>query len=675
MSNNILVDKLFASLQGLDDYSLELLSRLHKKNNSTDQELPNYISKMFSQLYMILQPVKDQYVKKDDVQTSVSLKPVSLDRKSVEEVSRILESFRTGLIDSEDPDIIQLQKVILTYSLLILIIVSNQVLLSNTLPLMDDLAYYDSVLSSQSSVALYAIQTLPLTIKKIFETLYKEAIGRSSQVDSGMSTQSLSTPSWLPKAFESYYLAIVKWSRLLLDSTNNNIRSLLASPTSFLVETNRNTRGKAKMFMKTVINLPVYYSTLQLKEKRKKVAALQHHNTMRLGFLLSEVPSFKFDINNPDLRLSKDIEIVSRIQAIYGEPDNGFELNTNPSASLQDAFKTISQVYSDLLPKYKNKIRHQRIKAQQPANVFKYWVVLVGVGLYGPGLAYTAITNRDAILEWVKLNFVETVVGFWKNWILEPFNNILKTIRHDDTSRIAIMSQQSLSSDLESLERMVLEYSLDNYSYITDTSAANIDKESIYAAIDQSVKSGNLELLMKGYEHDLKSPLKSILTGDMLRNILIQIQKTKVDGSLAISGIDKILKSQELVFGIVAASPSLLIVWYMIGSIRTYLRHGYFIKFTNKVKVNVLRSMNNFERLLTIQATKDDKTVTDYYNEGLLYLELINLRKMGLKLLPAYAKADWVRDINDLSGSDSTSEFKLMTVHRMSNTYSSFFSF
>jgi nuclear control of ATPase protein 2 len=39
------------------------------------------------------------------------------------------------------------------------------------------------------------------------------------------------------------------------------------------------------------------------------------------------------------------------------------------------------------------------------------------------------------------------------------------------------------------------------------------------------------------------------IRGDLIRALLIQVQKTKVDVELAMSGIDTLLKSQELVFG------------------------------------------------------------------------------------------------------------------------------
>ena len=39
------------------------------------------------------------------------------------------------------------------------------------------------------------------------------------------------------------------------------------------------------------------------------------------------------------------------------------------------------------------------------------------------------------------------------------------------------------------------------------------------------------------------------IRGNLVRALLIQVQKTKVDVELAVNGIDALLKSQELVFG------------------------------------------------------------------------------------------------------------------------------
>jgi len=52
---------------------------------------------------------------------------------------------------------------------------------------------------------------------------------------------------------------------------------------------------------------------------------------------------------------------------------------------------------------------------------------------------------------------------------------------------------------------------------------------------------------------------------------LIQIQKSKVDLELAMSGIDRLLKSQELLFGAVGIAPAFLILWGMKNGLNKLL--------------------------------------------------------------------------------------------------------
>jgi nuclear-control-of-ATPase protein 2 len=68
-------------------------------------------------------------------------------------------------------------------------------------------------------------------------------------------------------------------------------------------------------------------------------------------------------------------------------------------------------------------------------------------------------------------------------------------------------------------------------------------------AIANAVKEGDLTPVLRAYERDLRSPFVGTVRGDLVRALLIQIQKTKVDVEIAISGINSLLKSQELVFG------------------------------------------------------------------------------------------------------------------------------
>jgi len=56
--------------------------------------------------------------------------------------------------------------------------------------------------------------------------------------------------------------------------------------------------------------------------------------------------------------------------------------------------------------------------------------------------------------------------------------------------------------------------------------------------------------------------------------LFIQVQKAKVDINQALSGIDKLLRSQELTFAFVGVAPALSLVYISAGYIRGLLAGG-----------------------------------------------------------------------------------------------------
>ncbi|KAG7841095.1 hypothetical protein KL942_002083 [Ogataea angusta] len=635
MSINLLADRSAKSLAALNETGLEVLSRLELSNSKSPKSL--LVQELFSETYSLLKPLQDKTVHSKYY------------KQLLHKLTRVLSHFKDGLIEPQDKDLAQLQYLISFYATIALVTVSSHILLNHTLKVSEDIDYYDKVLSSNLNTCVYTIQTLPVTLKKGFDSLVSEAVRKS--VNSA-STENLA-PSWVPQRFSSFCSNIIKWIRFLIDATSQNLRHLLLSPTGFLVEKHRKTNSIVRHFVSTVVGLPIAYCKMEAKHKRDTLEELKHENVEKLGFLLKEMP-YNSLAEQPDAISS----FIPKLAGLY-----------LPSASyiadhsLETSLRSLSLLF-ETLPQMKKELELKYGQNQEPRRLLKYWLPICAALWYGPNLAYDLVSKREAIFNWLKLNLVDTTVGFWHNWIVEPFNNILRTIRHDENSRIAIMSQKSLSSDLESLERMVLEYSLDNQAYFGQSEGMSQDMAEL---VKREVAQGNLEIVMKGYENDLKSPLKSIILGDMVRNLLIQVQKMKVDGALAMSGIDKIIRSQELVFGFVAASPSCLIVWYMAKVVRSYLKTGYFIKFTRDTKIALRRSLSNLERLVDLELTTSDSST--YFNEGLLLLELVNLRKLGLQILPVYARQDWIRDLNDLSDQNYDYNFKLMTISRIWNSY------
>ncbi|KAG8678750.1 Nuclear control of ATPase protein 2 [Ceratobasidium sp. 394] len=124
-----------------------------------------------------------------------------------------------------------------------------------------------------------------------------------------------------------------------------------------------------------------------------------------------------------------------------------------------------------------------------------------------------------------------------------------------------VISKAGMRSDLDSLERMVISLSTEKLSYTPDQ----------IAELTKQIREGDLTEVMKLYEDDIKTPFKSVIMGTLVRTLLIQIQKTKVDIDFALTGIDKLLRSQELTFEFVGVAPALAVVYVFIGWLRTSL--------------------------------------------------------------------------------------------------------
>ena len=153
------------------------------------------------------------------------------------------------------------------------------------------------------------------------------------------------------------------------------------------------------------------------------------------------------------------------------------------------------------------------------------------------------------------------------------------------------MSKDSLKADRESLERMVVDFAVQH-----PENGVNYTEPQV-AEIRAKVKEGDLTPVLKAYERDMQSPIKNVIMGDLIRTLLIQVQKTKVDVEVAIGGIDSLLKSQELLFGFVGVAPGVLISYFVAQWLRGTFGGRRGIE-RNKKKgetIRVLRYVRSFQ--------------------------------------------------------------------------------
>ena len=433
-------------------------------------------------------------------------------------------------------------------------------LLEQTIPLSEELWYWDQVLGSYFNTALYTIQTAPVRLWRQAKEIYADAWGkyrsqRGIRISSEQATQTLS------EGWRQFY-------DLVQESIKD--RSLLQARTRILS--------------------PFALRRTEARKKQNGLKRLREMNSTGLGLLIDEGLSFAVTDDDtigvraeesPKLSqdewrstVTKSISLMESILRNVNTLDSGvaeFEegvftsVEEDPEIASTSSESNGGLMRAGQLANRLLLILHEHLPSQEqrsitsskeysrPNRFIRYWPAGTFFFVFGGTILRVLANRRAEIRIWIQ-EFGVTVVDFWENWIIDPVKKLIGTIRHDEGSEVAIMSKDSLRADRESLERMVVDFAVDNPG---ETGARYSEAE--IETIKAKVKEGDLTPVLRAYERDLRKPFVGTVRGDLVRALLIQVQKTKVDVEVAIGGIDSLLKSQELVFGLVGLTPGLLI--------------------------------------------------------------------------------------------------------------------
>ena len=201
------------------------------------------------------------------------------------------------------------------------------------------------------------------------------------------------------------------------------------------------------------------------------------------------------------------------------------------------------------------------------------------------------------------------------------------------------MSKRSLESDRASLERMVVDFAVKN----PDGPALN---ETQISDIRAKVREGDLTAVLRSYEKDIQSPVKGAIVGNLASALLIQVQKTKVDVEVAMSGIDSILKSQELLFGFIGLTPGVLVSVGVFRWLQGILSSRKGVQQWAK-QGQLLLILRNIDRIL-VGAQPTEAGEMSYKDHGLLLCEVHLLRQAASWILPRRIFNEFVVEINEL---------------------------
>jgi nuclear-control-of-ATPase protein 2 len=377
------------------------------------------------------------------------------------------------------------------------------------------------------------------------------------------------------------------------------------------------------------------------------------------------------DAETPVEKFDAAIAEITEDDPLYDTEAYDESGNANDNfASPQAVAERLNRILAFTLTQYQESSKLAVQEHGRPSRLVRYWLPLT-VGILSSSTILRILANRRAeIIQWIE-ELGATTIDFWRNWVIEPTRRIVKTIRHDEGSEVSIMSKRSLEGDRDSLERMVVDFAIDNPANASATGSSAPLTANEIADLRVRIREGDLTPVLKAYEKDLTSPFMGTVRGNLIRALLIQIQKTKVDVEVAIGGIDNLLKSQELVFGFIGLTPGILISYYLASYIRSTLstKRGSSAALRQG---KMLRQLRNIDRILS-NCHPTEFGELFYKDQGLLLCEAHLMRQAAGDLMEARVFREFCEDLDEVCDVRSGVERQRRGVERVRWAYGRYF--
>ncbi|KAF9156253.1 Nuclear control of ATPase protein 2 [Linnemannia schmuckeri] len=478
------------------------------------------------------------------------------------------------------------------------------IILNATLPLANEMEYWQSLLDSSSWRLLYILQTSPY---RIFSLTRSVALTTKEHIDSLIATSEESERA-------NHILQLIKYFPTFLKN------HLISQPVSF--------------------PLAIHY---EISHHRKQLQRIREYQAECLGLLseqgLNLDPEHLEDSIAPSKSSSSIVSTRGRsdiaqaqafvqeqisktlclMERVLDKASKDTRHLTDPqqqkvsskkatrSLTMLGNLQGISNLNNDemlshlknlitvQIPRYVDETENQARQFHRPSWLTRIWIPAL-IGYFGLKYGIQYISEHRADLDEMLEEAWETARRFVTDWVWEPSVRIMNIIRHsDDQGSLQMLGNESLKSDIASLERMVLAFGKDNY---------NLGAEEL-EALSKSVHNGDISVIMRAYESELKTPLKGAVMGHLVQTLLIQIQKTKVDVEVAMAALDKLLKANELNFAFLAVGPSLLLLWAVSSQAKkSWQRIAG--KNLGIVSIQMRNSLRQVERLLNLASTDGD---------------------------------------------------------------------
>ncbi|PIN00768.1 hypothetical protein CDL12_26728 [Handroanthus impetiginosus] len=302
-------------------------------------------------------------------------------------------------------------------------------------------------------------------------------------------------------------------------------------------------------------------------------------------------------------------------------------------------------------------------KHRKPRKVTLYWMRyscgVVGISVCSLWLLrHSKLMGSSDIDNWIR-EAKDSTVSFWNDHVEQPILSIRDELFETFRKRQkGVMEREEVQLTADSLHRMLLAFS-----------EQAVGKKFPENASDQEM----LEIVMTRYEKELMHPIQGLVGGELVRALLIQVQKLKLDIEEAMLELDQILRANEINFAILAALPAFFLSLVLAMLVRAWFKQDTRAEGRGRVaRIQRRLLLVEIERaIMQFQSYRDQGLENDaqcMYGLVLCFLDSLHCT------VEEHAKAtgEWIclrQDIVDLAKPGLLTEHKLSIASRMERVY------
>lgn len=198
-------------------------------------------------------------------------------------------------------------------------------------------------------------------------------------------------------------------------------------------------------------------------------------------------------------------ELASDLEARSGFSADSSSSSSTPVLDLRTLLNTLHTLPS--------RLSHSLQPVSQPSFITRWWLPILICSIFLMSLRQRTLANWDDLVS-LTTSIKDTFYDFLDTWLVKPLSSVWNTLqRSDDGLGVMNNAENSLKSDLDSLERMVVSFAKDQG-----------ENEEVVGMVGEMARKGDLSVVQRAYEEEMKRPVRNAVVGGLVRTLLIQIR-------------------------------------------------------------------------------------------------------------------------------------------------------